>query len=112
PVFRIKVPFETRVQRLVNDYGKFPAAVLAEATARIRKRLGGLATKQALEAIGNGQLDETVRITLRYYDRAYDHPHKERNYSNVFFIETDSGDPAHNAELILEEARRQKNTLS
>ncbi|HTL80721.1 MAG TPA: tRNA 2-selenouridine(34) synthase MnmH [Bacteroidia bacterium] len=101
PIRRIKVPFEIRVQRLVKDYGNFPKELLHEATARIQKRLGGEATKLALDALERGDLAETVRITLRYYDKAYDFPQSERKYENVEFIETDSGDPAINAKLIL-----------
>ncbi len=106
PCYRVQIPFEIRVQRLVKDYGDFPKQVLIEATERIRKRLGGLATQQALEAIGNGNLAEAVRIMLRYYDKAYDFPQRERKYEGVNFIACETGDPEKNAQLILEEDSR------
>lgn len=102
PCYRVRLPFEVRVQRLVKDYGNFPKEVLAEATLRIQKRLGGLATKQAIESLENGDLAETVRITLRYYDKAYDFPQSTRKYQGVTFIECEDGDPEKNADLILE----------
>jgi tRNA 2-selenouridine synthase len=102
PCYRVRLPFEVRVQRLVKDYGNFPKEVLAEAVLRIQKRLGGLATKQALESLENGDLAETARITLHYYDKAYDFPQSTRKYEGVTFIECESGDPEKNAELILE----------
>ncbi len=105
PVFRVRLPFEVRVQRLVKDYGHFPKNVLGEAVMRIAKRLGGLATQQAMEALETGNLAETVRITLRYYDKAYDFPHKDRKYEGVHFIDSGTGDPEANAKLILNFAR-------
>lgn len=101
PCYRVKVPFEIRVQRLVKDYGNFPKEVLSAAVSRIKKRLGGLATQQALEAIEKGDLAETVRLTLFYYDRAYDYPQSQRKYEGVTFVECESGDPGKNAEMIL-----------
>ncbi|MBI3512012.1 MAG: tRNA 2-selenouridine(34) synthase MnmH [Bacteroidetes bacterium] len=105
PCYRLKIPFEIRVQRLVKDYGNYPKEILHEATARIRKRLGGLATQQALDALENGDLAETVRITLRYYDKAYDFPQSERKYEGVRFVECENGDTKKNAELVLECSR-------
>jgi tRNA 2-selenouridine synthase len=102
PCYRVRLPFEIRVQRLVKDYGQFPKEILAEAVLRIQKRLGGLATKQAIESLENGDLAETARITLRYYDKAYDFPQSTRKYEGVKFIECETGDPEKNAELILE----------
>lgn len=104
PVYRVRIPFEVRVARLLKDYGAFPKQLLAEGVQRIQKRLGGLATQQALEALESGDLAETVRITLRYYDKAYDFPHKDRKYEGVHFIESETGDPEINAQLILQAA--------
>jgi tRNA 2-selenouridine synthase len=102
PCYRVKIPFEIRVQRLVKDYGGFPKEILAEAIHRITKRLGGLAAQQALEALEQNDLAETVRIVLHYYDKAYDYPRKSKEYKGVKFIECETGDPEKNAELILE----------
>jgi tRNA 2-selenouridine synthase len=101
PCYRVKIPFEIRVQRLVKDYGHFPKEVLEAAVLRIQKRLGGLATQQAIEGIEKGDLAETVRLTLHYYDKAYDYPQSQRKYEGVNFIECESGDVGKNAELIL-----------
>lgn len=102
PCYRVHLPFEVRVQRLVKDYGNFPKEILAEAVLRIQKRLGGLATQQAIQSLENGDLAEVVRITLHYYDKAYDFPQSTRKYEGVTFIECESGDPEKNADLILE----------
>lgn len=101
PVYRVRIPFNVRVQRLIHDYGSFPADVLKEAIERIKKRLGGLDYKITMEALENGDAATVTAITLRYYDKAYDHPHKIRNYNGVKFIDCDSGDPSENAIKIL-----------
>ncbi|MCK6639892.1 MAG: tRNA 2-selenouridine(34) synthase MnmH [Bacteroidia bacterium] len=101
PVYRVRIPFDVRVQRLIHDYGSFPVEVLKEAVERIKKRLGGLDYKIAMEALENGDAATVTAITLRYYDKAYDHPHKIRNYNGVKFIDCDSGDPSENAIKIL-----------
>lgn len=110
PVYRIRIPFEVRVQRLLKDYGSFPKDLLSESVKKIAKRLGGLATQQALEALENGDLAETARISLRYYDKCYDFPHADRKYENVFFIDSESGDPEYNAGLILDLVNKQKHS--
>ena len=70
-VICIDLAFEARVKYLVNEYGKFTSEELMAATERISKRLGGLNTKQAMEAIKNKDLKTACEITLKYYDKAY-----------------------------------------
>lgn len=108
PVYRVQVPFEVRVQRLLVDYGHFPKEILREALDRIHKRLGGLDYKNAMAALENGDLAEATRLALRYYDKAYDHPHKERDYANVQMIPCEDGDPVKNAGLLINLLKKQE----
>lgn len=71
PVIFLDIPLKNRVDLLVNDYGKHPKTLLMESIGRIKKRLGGLATQQALEALEEGKLDITAEILLAYYDKTY-----------------------------------------
>ncbi len=100
-VFRISIPHELRVQRLLRDYGTFPVEMLREAVQRISKRLGGLDTQRALEALSNGDLETVVRLTLRYYDKAYNYPYLRKPKEQVTLVETPEDNPAANAERIL-----------
>lgn len=100
-VFRISIPHELRVQRLLRDYGTFPVEMLREAVERISKRLGGLDTQRALEALSNGDLETVVRLTLRYYDKAYNYPYLRKPKEQVTLVETPEDNPAANAERIL-----------
>lgn len=105
PVYRVEIPFDVRVQRLITDYASAPKELLLAATERIKKRLGGLDYKNAIEAFENGDLATATAIALRYYDKAYNWPHEQRNFANVKKIECADGNPHANAKRILESVR-------
>lgn len=73
PLIVLDIPLEVRVKRLVKDYGDMPRAGIEESVLKIEKRLGNEATKEAMQSLIAGHLDEVARITLRYYDKAYNH---------------------------------------
>jgi tRNA 2-selenouridine synthase len=101
PVYRVEIPFDVRVQRLIIDYASAPKELLLSALERIKKRLGGLDYKNAVEAFENGDLAGATAIALRYYDKAYNWPHEQRKYAKVSVIQCNDGDPEKNAENIL-----------
>ncbi len=72
PVFVIEIPLEIRLQRLVNEYGRQPAEALVQSVTNIQRRLGNEQWKNAIAAIHTGDLLSAVKITLHYYDKAYD----------------------------------------
>lgn len=78
PVCFIDIPFEERLQYLVSTYGKLNKGDLAAAITRIQKRLGGLETKTALAHLVEGNITESFRILLQYYDKKYGQSLKER----------------------------------
>lgn len=67
----IDVPFEDRLNNIIEQYGAFPKQDLANAITRIQKKLGGLNTKNALWFLENNDYKECFRILLRYYDKYY-----------------------------------------
>ena len=62
-----------RLAILVNIYGQAEANELIAATERLRKRLGGLRTQEAIQHIKRGELAAAAAIILTYYDRTYRH---------------------------------------
>lgn len=62
---------EVRIRRLVQDYGGFPIEELKASIEKIKKRLGGLKTKEALAALDENDLSVAADISLAYYDKAY-----------------------------------------
>jgi tRNA 2-selenouridine synthase len=67
----IDIPFESRLQFIVEAYGKFAVADLIAATLRIQKRLGGLETKTAINFLIENNIEAAFYILLKYYDKVY-----------------------------------------
>lgn len=101
PVWALDVPLEARIDFLVKTYGQFPREDLRAATGRIGKRLGNDRVQLALAAIDRGDYAEVVRLTLVYYDKAYQHGLSLREPAKVKTIAVEGIDPAGNAERLL-----------
>jgi len=71
PRWVLQVPRAARVAKLATEYGAEDPAALAAAIERLQKRLGGLATRQALAAVAAGDFDLMVELVLDYYDKTY-----------------------------------------
>jgi tRNA 2-selenouridine synthase len=70
-VYFLDIPFEERLEYLVDDYGKCDREKILTAIIRIKKRLGGLETKSAVNFLLEDNLKECFRILLTYYDKHY-----------------------------------------
>ena len=70
-VYFIDIPFEERLQHIVAEYGKHERERLVNAIIRIKKRLGGLETKEAINALVEDSVEDCFRILLNYYDKWY-----------------------------------------
>ncbi|MBI4929120.1 MAG: tRNA 2-selenouridine(34) synthase MnmH [Bacteroidetes bacterium] len=101
PIMRVNIPKQERIERLMNDYGKFSREELANCILKIEKRLGPQHAKQALEELEKGNLREVADITLTYYDKAYNYNHEKRNFKDVFVVECESANANLNAKKIL-----------
>ncbi|MCE2675275.1 MAG: tRNA 2-selenouridine(34) synthase MnmH [Sediminibacterium sp.] len=96
------IPFEQRLNFIVEGYGSFDQKSLIEATMRIQKRLGGLETKTAVDFITAGALKEAFSILLKYYDKWYEKNTKKEVLPTIELIPVSSEivDPIHNAQLL------------
>jgi len=102
-VIYLDIPFEERLNYLVNTYGSLPADQLKAATLRIQKRLGGLDTKNAIQFLAERNWREAFSILLKYYDKAYDKATAERNQTSIIRIPTRKVSHSFNANLVLKE---------
>jgi len=66
------IPFEERLQFIIEGYGEFEIQSLIEATLRIEKRLGGLETKNAIQFFNENKIKDAFAILLKYYDKWYE----------------------------------------
>lgn len=71
PVVEILLDKESRVKRLVDEYGGADKNDFLLAMERITKKLGGQHFKTAKEKLLEGDMPSTIEILLTYYDRAY-----------------------------------------
>ncbi len=72
-------PIAERLALLVDIYGQADPDELIAATERIRKRLGGQRTQEAVALAKAGDLTAAVAILLTYYDRAYRYGLEQRD---------------------------------
>lgn len=99
----LNIPFESRLDFIVKNYGGFDSASLINATKRIEKRLGGLETKNAIQYLQEGNTKQAFEILLKYYDKWYDKnlkPSAEPTL-NLINIEADFVNAHVNAELLM-----------
>jgi tRNA 2-selenouridine synthase len=100
-VIELNVDEETRIRRIVEDYGKMDKNELKNAILKIRNRFGGNRVKEALALLENDQLEDTVRLLLQYYDKAYAFSKEKYKKKEIASLQTASGDPGYIAgELI------------
>jgi tRNA 2-selenouridine synthase len=80
----IDIPFEQRLKHLVSEYGKFEKEKLINAIIRIKKKLGGLETKTAVNFLLEDDVENCFMVLLNYYDRQYLKSTKKReNFENT-----------------------------
>ena len=103
PVYFLDIPFEERLNYLVETYGKLDAIELGEAIKRIQKRLGGLETKLALQYLGEGNLKDCFSILLKYYDKQYSKGLENRPDPKPVVVKVETGvvNDIKNAALLL-----------
>lgn len=71
PILQVERSRAERIQFLLAGYGQADIEQLILATERLRKRLGGERTQQAVESIRQGNLAHAIAIVLDYYDKTY-----------------------------------------
>lgn len=101
-LLKIIVPKKEREKRLVKEYGQFDKEVLRQSLNKITDRLGGLAYKQAKEALESGDMRKVADITLFYYDKAYLHGNTSRDSKQIIEIPVEKDDPIKTAIMLRE----------
>jgi len=104
PTIVLMMDVRLRLPRLIQEYSTYPVESLREAILRISRRLGGDNTKDAINAVEQGDYSRAIEITLRYYDKAYQFGLKKKNSKNLIYVEADSQDIETNAMKILDAA--------
>jgi len=106
PTIILYMDFKKRVPRLIEEYSTYPPELLKKSIMKIRKRLGGDRTKDALDAVDKRDFAKAVEITLRYYDKAYLYGIKQKHTKNMISINTDTYDVTANTDKVLNAAKK------
>jgi tRNA 2-selenouridine synthase len=102
-LYFLDIPFASRLQFIVSGYGKFEKDQLMSAILRIKKRLGGLETKTAINFLIEDDIESSFNVLLTYYDKLYlkGAYNRENPESLIQKIELPSVDPSANASTLL-----------
>ncbi len=79
PVLQVERSRPERIAILLEVYGQADPEQLIAATERLKKRLGGDRTQQAVDFIREGNLAEAIDIVLDYYDKSYQYDLNRRD---------------------------------
>jgi len=104
PVLKLEVDKRYRVTRLVKDYVHSNLAELKDAVKKIRKRLGGAATQEALDFLEQGDFTGAAHIILSYYDKTYMYGLSKRQPDTIHPVPVASDHPEKNAHILLDYA--------
>jgi tRNA 2-selenouridine synthase len=103
-IYYLDIPFEIRLQHLVEEYGILSKDELFIAIEKITKNLGGLATKEAKQFLAEDKFSECFSILLLYYDKYYTRGlEKREDWKN--YLETVpclNADPGINANKLID----------
>ena len=101
PVVYVDANRQDRIEFLINEYGDLPADELSASAQRIRKRLGGLRTQAALDAIVREDWPSLCDTLLEYYDKSYAKALQKRPPKSVHKIDlAEPGDPGAVEDLV------------
>lgn len=112
PVFKLEMSKQLRVERLVKEYTGFDKQQIRENIQKISKRLGGLKTQKAMEAVDHEDFYTAVELTLDYYDKAYLHGLSKREPAKIYPFPVYLDDPAHTARLLIQRSAGQPEGLN
>ena len=105
-LYFLDIPFSERLQFIVEGYGKFEKDQLMSAILRIKKRLGGLETKTAIDFLIEDDIASSFGVLLAYYDKLYYKGayNRENPASLIQKIDLPTVDPFVNAATLLSSA--------
>jgi len=84
-VIKLIFPTSQRIEFLISKYTSDDNALIV-GIEKVKKRLGGLETKNAIEAIKNKNYVLAAELLLKYYDKAYEYGLSKRNKETVFSL--------------------------
>jgi tRNA 2-selenouridine synthase len=108
PLYFIDIPFERRLQFIIQQYGQLDKISLMEATQRIERRLGPNETKIIVQYLMEDKINEAFLLLLQYYDKTYTTALNKREglAELMHSISLNSVNPEENAQSLLAEIKK------
>jgi len=98
-IIKLEIPFELRVQKLVDDYTTVDIEALKSCVIKIAQQLGSLNTKLCLQHLDEKNLHDVARLSLLYYDKAYEFSYKNKKQP-IIHLNSDTIDANVNAQKV------------
>lgn len=102
PLIDIQKSEQERIDLIAEEYASLPADELILAVLRLKKRLGGLRTSQAIEAIVDGNHTDWITNMLIYYDKAYTFDLDKHSGGKITQLDLSGTDPETSIKKLLE----------
>ncbi|MFM9944698.1 MAG: tRNA 2-selenouridine(34) synthase MnmH [Bacteroidia bacterium] len=102
PLLVLDIPFDERLNYLMEIYGRFDASEIKEAFERITRKLGGQHVNAAIEMINTGDLKSAAAIALKYYDKTYVYGLENKDTSHISIFPFENFEPERIAKKLLE----------
>ncbi|MGK7889084.1 MAG: tRNA 2-selenouridine(34) synthase MnmH [Leptolyngbyaceae cyanobacterium] len=100
PVIQVERSRSERIANLLVDYGEASTTGLIEATERLRKRLGGQRTKEAIAHIQARDLEPAIALVLDYYDKTYTYDLQKKRDVTIYPVNITGMDAADTASAV------------
>lgn len=101
-LWRVIIPKQERIKRLVKEYAFIDKTMLAEAIHKIERKLGGFRTKQCLDAIQQENYALVADITLDYYDKGYEYGNSKRAAGSILDFTFEKDEPEKIAFMLID----------
>ncbi|MBE0638315.1 MAG: tRNA 2-selenouridine(34) synthase MnmH [Bacteroidales bacterium] len=101
-VISLEMPKKLRIERLIDDYAKYPKPLLIHSIEKISRRLGGQNMKTAVNAIGQDDFGTAIDIVLDYYDKAYCYDLTKKVKDKTFTVPVQTADAEANAREVID----------
>ena len=78
---------ESRIKKCVCEYKNYSCEDLKNAVRKIEKKLGGVATKDAVFFIEQNEYEKTCAILFSYYDKSYNFSLNQRDSKSISYLD-------------------------
>jgi tRNA 2-selenouridine synthase len=107
-VYFLNIPFEKRLEHIVEEYGVLDPQKLIDAIERITKKLGHLQAQQAKDFLVEGNTKASFEILLRYYDKFYEKSLHNREGLKGLLVRIECAETGDNNKDLLLEIEKKK----